>query len=62
MQSVMPLENGGPGATPVPGSIAFDFTVDVPGTYIVECLTEKDEDNFIHDEITVLAADRTPTP
>ena len=58
----MPLEDGGPEATPFPGAISFDFTVDEPGTYIVECLTEKDEDNFIHDEITVVAANRTPTP
>ena len=50
---VMPLENGGPDKTPFPGVFAFDFTVDEPGTYIVECLTDKDEDNFIGDEIEI---------
>jgi hypothetical protein len=59
-QVVVPLENGGPDKTPFPGAIAFDFTVEAPGTYIVECLTEKDEDNFIGDEITIAAPDATP--
>jgi len=62
-QNVVPLENGGPDQTPFPGAIAFDFTVDAPGTYIVECLTEKDEDNFIGDEITISpASGATPPP
>jgi len=62
-QNVAPLENGGPDMTPFPGAVAFDFTVDAPGTYIVECLTEKDEDNFIGDEITIApAADATAEP
>lgn len=60
---VGPLANGDPDKTPFPGVVAFDFTIDEPGTYIVECLTEKDEDNFIGDEITIRpAADATPLP
>lgn len=60
---VMPLENGGPDKTPFPGVVAFDFTIDEPGNYIVECLTEKDEDNFIGDEIEIApATDETPVP
>jgi hypothetical protein len=62
-QIVPPLENGGPDQEPFPGAIAFDFTVDSPGAYIVECLTEKDEDNFIGDEITIApASDPTLAP
>jgi hypothetical protein len=59
---VAPLEDGGPDKTPYPGVISFDFTVDEPGTFIVECLTAKDEDNFIGDEITIAPGDATPTP
>jgi hypothetical protein len=60
---VVPLENGGPDKTPFPGVFAFDFTVDEPGTFIVECLTDRDEDNFIGDEIKIdPAADETVTP
>ncbi|MEX0751262.1 MAG: hypothetical protein WD359_10690 [Dehalococcoidia bacterium] len=61
--AVIPLENGAPDKTPFPGAIAFDFSVDAPGEYIVECLTEKDEDNFIGDEITIAPAEGgTPVP
>lgn len=60
---VMPLENGGPEATPFPGNFAFDFTVDEPGSYRVECLTPRDEDNYIIDEFSIGAAPaETPTP
>jgi hypothetical protein len=60
---VVPLENGGPDKTPFPGVFSFDFTVDEPGTYIVECLTERDEDNFIGDEIDIAPApEETPVP
>jgi hypothetical protein len=50
------LENGGPDKTPFPGVISFDFSVDKPGSYIVECLTPKEEDNFIGDEIEIAPA------
>jgi hypothetical protein len=55
-QLVPPLEQGDPEATPVTGHATFDFTVDVPGDYDVECLTPKDEDNYISTDITVAAA------
>jgi hypothetical protein len=51
--TVPALSGGNPEATPVVGHMTYDFTIDEPGTYIVECLTPKDEDNFIGDEITV---------
>lgn len=54
--TVPALPGGGPEATPFPGSIAFDFVVDEPGRYRVECLTPRDEDNFIAEFITVEAA------
>lgn len=47
------LAEGGPEATPVAGDATFDFTVDTAGTYDIECLTPKDEDNYIAKEITV---------
>jgi hypothetical protein len=59
--TVPPLEGGGPDATPFPGVFSFDFSAAEPGTYVVECLTPIDEDNFIGDEITIApAADQTP--
>jgi hypothetical protein len=54
-QLVPPLPDGNPDATPVAGHSSFDFTVEQPGTYDVECLTPKDEDNYISDEITIAA-------
>ena len=47
------LPEGNPDATPVISEQSHDFTVDEPGTFVVECLTPKDEDNFIAKEITV---------
>lgn len=44
---VPPLPDGNPDATPVSGSFSYDFTPPGPGEYKVECLTLKDEDNFI---------------
>lgn len=55
--TVAALPGGNPEATPFPGSIAFDFVVDEPGRYRVECLTPKDDDNFIAEFITVKAPD-----
>jgi hypothetical protein len=54
-RTVVPaLPEGSPDATPVAGSVSFDFSApDDPGAYIVECLTPSDEDNFIGDEIIV---------
>ena len=54
------LEDGSPDATPFPGVYSFDFSVPEPGTFIVECLTPQDEDNFIGDEITIAPASATP--
>lgn len=60
---VMPLDGGSPDATPFPGNFAFDFVVDEPGKYRVECLTPRDEDNYIIDEFTIASAPaETPTP
>ena len=47
------LPDGQPEATPTTGELRYEFTVDAPGAYKVECLTPKDEDNFIDEEITV---------
>lgn len=52
---------GNPKATPFPGNFSYDFTVDEPGTYEVQCYTPVDEDNFIVKEFTVRPAS-TPTP
>lgn len=61
--NVKALEGGSPEATPFPGNFAFDFVVDEPGTYRVECLTPRDEDNYIIDEFDVgPAPEATPTP
>ncbi len=61
--TVPPLRGGTPGTTPFPGNFAFDFTVEEPGNYRVECLTPRDEDNYIIDEFTIASAPaETPTP
>jgi hypothetical protein len=53
-RTLVPLLPGGnPDATPTVGELRYEFTVDAPGVYKVECLTPKDEDNFIDEEITV---------
>jgi hypothetical protein len=52
-QLVAPLEEGEPEATPVVGHATFDFTVEPAGEYVVECLTPKDEDNYIAKEIGI---------
>lgn len=51
--TIAALPEGNPGATPVVSEHSHDFTVDEAGTYVVECLTPKDEDNFIAKEIKV---------
>lgn len=52
-QTVAAVPDGSPDATPVVGHVTFDFTVGAPGPYKVECLTPKDENNFIQEEIVV---------
>ena len=47
---------GGPQATPFPGNISFDFTVDEPGAYEIECYTPDDEDNIIDESFTIAPA------
>ena len=61
-ERVAPLPEGDPEATPFPGNYAFDFTVDEPGRYRVECLTPLDEDNYIIEEFTIEPAATPPTP
>ena len=55
-QTVQPLEGGDPDSTPTVGHATFDFTVEPAGTYVVECLTPKDEDNYIAKEIKIAGA------
>jgi hypothetical protein len=50
---VPPLPGGNPDATPVAGTFSYDFTPPAPGEYKVECLTLKDEDNFIDKKIRI---------
>ncbi len=53
-RAVIPLlPEGNPEATPTVGELRYEFTVDTPGAYKVECLTPKDVDNFIDKKITV---------
>ncbi len=47
------LPEGNPSATPVVSTLTHGFSVDEAGTFVVECLTPKDEDNFIAKEITI---------
>jgi hypothetical protein len=49
------LEGGDPDSTPVPGNIAFDFTIDEPGSYRAECYTPEDEDSYIRESFTIRA-------
>lgn len=44
---------GSPQATPVPGNFSYDFVVDDPGSYKIQCYTERDKDNFITRAFTV---------
>jgi hypothetical protein len=53
---------GRPDATPFPGNFAFDFHVDEPGTYIFQCYTPRDEENFIEEEFHIAPGDETPVP
>jgi hypothetical protein len=55
--------NGNPDVSPMPGAFAFDFVVETPGTFDVECFTPADEDNFARQEINVeQGPDPMPTP
>lgn len=62
-QVVPPLPNGSPESTPFAWNYSFDFIVDNPGEYKVDCFTTLDEDNFIREIIDVgEALEETPTP
>jgi hypothetical protein len=39
----------------VPGNFSFNFTLDEPGDFKVECYTRDDEANFIIEEFTIIA-------
>jgi hypothetical protein len=52
-ETVPAVPGGAPKATPLPGNFSFDFTVDAPGSYKVQCYTPADEDNFIEKPFTV---------
>lgn len=59
----VPYKDGSPKVDPAPGNFVFDFSVDAPGTYRVECLTPDDEDNYIDDKIVIgPAPEATPSP
>ena len=57
--AIAALPEGGPDATPFAASFAYDFTVDEPGSYRVECYTPADEDNFI---LNVFDVESAPQP
>lgn len=48
-----PNPDGSPKATAVPEHFTFDFSVDRPGAYVVECFTPADEDNFIDEPLQI---------
>jgi len=52
-ETVAPYPNGNPKVTPVAETVSFDFTVDSPGEYVVECFTSSDEDNYILKALTI---------
>ncbi len=53
-EATIPADPGGsPKATPFPGNFSFDFSVDAPGEYRVDCFTAADEDNFISKTFTI---------
>jgi hypothetical protein len=56
-KAVVPaLPDGNPDATPFVGDLSYDFVPPAAGSYKVECLTPKDADNFIDEEIAVTAS------
>ena len=55
-QSVAADPQGNPKVTPVVGSLSFNFTVDAPGDYGVECFTAADEDNYIAKALTIASS------
>jgi hypothetical protein len=54
--------DGSPEVTPFAGSFSFDFVIDTPGEYRVDCYTNADEDNFIREVITIRAAATPDAP
>ncbi|MEO8698223.1 MAG: hypothetical protein ABI658_32315 [Acidimicrobiales bacterium] len=61
-ETIPALPSGNPKATPFPGNFSYDFAVPEPGTYKFECLTTKDDDNYIIRDFTVRAAPDSPPP
>lgn len=55
------LVYGRPDLPGVPGTFAFDFVVDAPGAYRVQCFTVLEEDNFIEEKITIAGEPPVPT-
>jgi hypothetical protein len=47
---------GNPKATPIAATLSFNFTVDAPGDYGVECFTTADEDNYIAKALTIASS------
>jgi hypothetical protein len=47
VQGVTPNDDG------VPGNFSFDFMVEEPGTYKIECYTSKETANYIIEEFSV---------
>jgi hypothetical protein len=54
--------DGGPDVTPFAGNFSFDFVIDAPGEYRVDCYTNADEDNFIRKMVTIRAAATPAAP
>ena len=55
-QTVTGYPGGNPKVTPVAASLSFEFSVDAPGDYGVECFTSSDEDNYILKGLTIKPA------
>ena len=55
-ESVPAYPGGNPKVTPIAATVSFDFTVDSPGDYVVECFTTSDEDNYILKGLTIKPA------
>jgi hypothetical protein len=45
--------DGNPDLTPFPGNFSFDFTMDAPGDYQLQCYTPRDEDNYIEEAFSI---------
>lgn len=47
------LPGGTPKSTPAAGQQSYDFVVDAPGRYKLECFTPADQDNYINKEFSI---------